>query len=61
MKKTYIVPATTRFDVKMQGMIATSNPPIDSDPDHAGCSNFLFFHQLVNVEAITFIRRNSSG
>ena len=40
MKKTYIVPATTRFDVKMQGMIATSNPPIDTDPNHAGSSNF---------------------
>ena len=40
MKKTYIVPATTRFDVKMQGMIAASNPPIDTDPDHAGSSNF---------------------
>lgn len=40
MKKTYIVPATTRFDVKMQGMIATSIPPIDTDPDHAGSCNF---------------------
>ena len=24
----------------MQGMIATSNPPIDTDPNHAGSSNF---------------------
>ncbi len=39
MKKTYITPTTTDFHLQLQGMIATSNPPIDTNSEHAGSGN----------------------